>query len=272
MRLFLLSCFCVLPAACLSDVTAFDSAAHGTYDDGIQTGDNGGFGFNPWSTLATGTAQVFVGSSNVNGAGEGPGIDTAGRSWGATSPSATSYLSIGQTSLTRSFADSYEMKSGDRLSIDFDFGPVASGPSSFISHPVVRLGLLGSHLPSVDPSEIYITPGDTLYQLSDYAGGTHFDLPVSSGGFRAEWHILSEHSYEISLTSYATGQSQTLSRPSFSDRTNFSGLYFQTYFSGADPTNHMFVNSMRLSTVPEPVSLIAVAGGVVALLRRQKRR
>ncbi|MEZ6190500.1 MAG: PEP-CTERM sorting domain-containing protein [Phycisphaerales bacterium] len=72
---------------------AFDSAADPVYNDGWQSGDNGGYGLAPWGLLALGTSSGhFMSTSTGNGDGLDDGttrgaandrdIDTSGRSWG----------------------------------------------------------------------------------------------------------------------------------------------------------------------------------------------
>src|SRR5262245_21918912 len=68
--------------------TALDDASQSVYDDGWQTGDNGGVGWGAGWILKPGgfgTQSYLTGDSDANGSAAGPGIDTpnsGGRSWG----------------------------------------------------------------------------------------------------------------------------------------------------------------------------------------------
>ena len=64
-----------------------DNAADPAYAGGWFYGDNGGTGFVPWIFTATGPINsqwngFYIGSSTTNAAGQGPGIDVNGKSWG----------------------------------------------------------------------------------------------------------------------------------------------------------------------------------------------
>ena len=58
--------------------TAEDVASNTAYDDNFVNGDNGGTGFNAWSTIINGTAGGYVASSTAQGFGN---INTNNESW-----------------------------------------------------------------------------------------------------------------------------------------------------------------------------------------------
>lgn len=255
-----------------SQVLAFDSAADSTYNDGLQANDNGGFGFTPWSVSSHGDASYFVGSSTGNGTGQGPGIDTGGRSWGSVSASAIAFSSQNSTQIGRRFSDGYRLRPGDRLSLDLDFGPVtpATVPTEF-GFPGVAINLLGdSSGPSDIPCQVGMGPSSQNLQLVDYRGSAQFDFPLSSRGHHLEWHILSPSSYKITLTDLGSGQSQSLLRTSLT-HTNYYGITFRTSFVGANPESAMYLNSLRLSSVPEPGTVCSIGGGLLFVILRRRR-
>ncbi len=50
------------------------SASNGAYDDGWQTGDNGGFGLSAWTLQNAASSDFFITSSTVNGDGADNGV------------------------------------------------------------------------------------------------------------------------------------------------------------------------------------------------------
>jgi hypothetical protein len=76
-------------------ILAFDNASQAAYDDGWQSGDNGGSGFGPWSFSGAGTGGI--GSSTANGDAQPPtgDIDSAGsRAWSLTHGASFSFIAV----------------------------------------------------------------------------------------------------------------------------------------------------------------------------------
>src|SRR5437762_3246712 len=73
--------FAINPSA--NGQIAADNASDLAYAGGWADGSNGGFGFQPWQILGLGNTAHYIGDSNSNGFGGGPGINTpVDRAWG----------------------------------------------------------------------------------------------------------------------------------------------------------------------------------------------
>jgi hypothetical protein len=106
---------------------ATDQAGNAAYNDGWQSGDNGGTGFGAWQLSAQingNNAGFFVGDSDNNGCFNdgfgvcppcGPGINTAGKAWGLYANTSTLAEAI------RPFAGG-AILAGQSFSIDMDNG------------------------------------------------------------------------------------------------------------------------------------------------------
>lgn len=254
-----------------AQIKAFDNAANSIYDDGVQNGEQGGMGFEPWSIFVSADAQHFMGSSNTNGAGQGPGIDTGGRSWGARAREVTSFNSLNSVTMARYFTNRSFMMPGDRFSVDFDAGPLVHGLVSQWGGPYVQIGMLGfAGGPSQDMSLIQVGP-HPLYSISDTIGGGNL-IPVTHGGVRAQWEVLTERSYRLTMTNLSTNQSTSYLRSGAFLNTRFEGFFMQVRHVGLDPERSAFINSTELRTVPEPATLAALSMGALMVFRKRRAK
>lgn len=176
---------------------AFDSASDSVYDDGWQSGDNGGSGFGAWKFLTTSATNTsaFVASSTNNGAGvdgnaDGDIDDASGRSWGlnarfcdtilARRPLTGGALEVGQTveiTFDNGWIDEVTDTNGDRIGGAVTVG-VNDGILNFFNAPSLQFGFLG---------------GDNTYFYQEDLGlRTSTTIGFSDEGFRLSFTLVAQ--------------------------------------------------------------------------------
>lgn len=235
-------------ASVQSFAVVFDCALDPAYNDGWQSGDNGGSGFGAWSLSGGSNAGQFVASSNNNGGGGGPGIDTGGLSWGG-------WANQGDvSSASRSILS--PLVTGETFFCYFDNGWIDSGS-------LVQTGLTAPGSGSV----LRFTGGMNNYELIDDAGTTTTSLAFSDRGLILEWTITSATTYDFRAIRMEDNQSWNTSRTIAN--TAFDRFIFQNVSAGFNPTNDAFINSTGV--VPEPSSLAVLGLAGLAMIIRRKR-
>jgi len=252
----------ILPAAGLltlaapagASLVAFDQATDVVYDNGWQSGDNGGSGFGAWSLNDSGGAGgFFIGSSTNNGGGGTGHIDVAGESWGA-------YGGGAGVTATRPLTGALSV--GQGIDVDFDQGFVDGGP------------LAGFRFLATD--------GSTRFQYNFLGGTNNYEVrgaanqPTAHGytpdGMKTSFSLTGTDAFEFKVT-YNTGAPVT---------ETFTGALGGTAGTGIDRIelfnahNHggsdydAFINA--IAVVPEPATIGLAALAAAMLGARRARR
>ncbi len=268
-------------ALCLPTVTAYarpivasDNASDAVYNDGWQTGDDGGFGFGAW-TLSTsgGNAGFFIGSSNGNGSNNGPGIDTGGESFGLYANSNDNPSALASRPI-----DS-PLVVGSTLSFGYDNGFVDGGVAAQFrladSTGTARL-------------TFQFVGGGNNYSVIDAGGTQNFgngngpnDLGgFSSAGLTGIFTLTGTDTYSLQMTRLESGQTATISGTlAGTVGSGIGTLQAFTNARGGGGTGDFFVNNFEINTpaavVPEPGTLaLLMFGGVgvvgACITRRKK--
>jgi len=233
---------------------ALDDASSGAYTDITNfEGINGGAGFGAWQNYPTENSDVnglFIGDSNSNGDGSGPGINSAGDvAFGL-------YANSGEVALAvRAFSG--DLVVGQSFYVDIDTGTLEGDDS-----------LQSFSLQDADGEtrfELFIRTGSSSYLLNDGEGEFSTEFPVTSGGLRIAITITSEDTYDISLTELASGNNT-----SFSGRLlgGISGagiaraqFYHFNNSANSGPEGALFVNFLEVSCVTSLECSITQVGG-----------
>lgn len=231
---------------------AFDGANDAAYDDGWQSGDNGGSGFGPW-TLDTqlrnpASGGLFIGDSASNGNPPSGDINTGGEAFGLyanSSPSDTAFA-------IRSFTGG-ALAAGQTFSIDMDNGLVGAG--SQVGFSLVN----GSGNACLS---FRILGGEATYQVVDSSIIRPTLVPVTDDGLSIDVMLGAGSSYTLSVNDVIAA-SGTLIHPDPAEFRVLNGS------AGNGPAFNSFFNSFAV--VPEPGALAMVAIGGLAMLRRRAR-
>ena len=241
---------------------AFDDAAQGVYDDGWQTGDNGGVGWGGgWIVDSGGFGQrvYFVGDSDANGGGVGPGIDTPtadGRSWAIRSSNSPQALG----NATRAFDGTLAV--GQSVHLALDNGSLAPGPAD----GVVGFGILSG---ANNMFEFIGSGVSNVYLISDQNGFRSTAVPVTISGVDIRFQLTAPTAYAVTISRRDGGGAEILTGTLAS-----SGLdtlrVFNFRAGNANPADNAYFNSIAI--VPEPCCVLLLVIGVAGLLAPRTAR
>ncbi len=214
-----------------------DQADNTPYNDGWQTGDNGGSNFGAWTLTATGSSAQsghFRGNSANNGSAPSGNINTGGFALGM-------YANSGQTaSAVRPFVTA--MIPGTVFSLKMDNGFINSGGT-------VGLGLQNSSGNNL--LELYFIGGDTQYRYDDSGGVKATGLAFTDGGLIIQITLLTSSTYELAVTRQAGGSfvtTGTLKNPPGGQVISRFRLFNSNAGSGS--SNDAFFNSFKICYPP----------------------
>lgn len=263
MRKLLLPAFVLLcSGSVFGAVNASDNAADTTYNDGWQTGDNGGSGFGAWTlgTSNSSNAGQFMSNSTGNADGLDNGtngglasdndIDTSGRSWGM-------YANSGAVSFaTRPFTGS--LTTGQGFAADMDNGYIENGGS-------VGFSLLGTD--ALSRLTFEFTGGTAGYSVFDTSTHTS-TVTYGDEGIHAAFSLLGTDSYSITITR-RDGATDTITGTL--GGTAGTGINAVTVFNnnaGFNGDHNAFFNSIAVTPEPASIGLLGLMG--LGLLRRRR--
>jgi len=242
---------------------AFDNAAQPAYDDGWQTGDNGGTGWGggwTFETGATGQGGSFVWTSTQNGFGSDPGndgdIDTGGRAWGL-------WWSGGQTlqsafiAAERPFDGALSV--GQTFRIDLDNGLVAY-------HYRDANGWVGFSLIHADGSAGFsfsFWGGNQYYGVNDFIPPGNTTVPFTDQGLRLEFTLTSAESFSLTIDGIGNdgpaGLPVTCTGSIFGELVGVRVFHHNAGFGSAADS---FTNNIAI--IPEPSTAVLVVLALAA--------
>lgn len=187
----------------LAATTAFDDASQVVYDDGWQTGDNGGAGWGGgWivDSGGFGVRSYLLGDSDSNGSGAGPGIDTptdVGRSWGIRASNSPQ----SQGAAIRAFNGILSV--GQTLRLALDHGTLAPGPADGVMGFGIRSG-------ATNVFEFLGTSVSSVYLYSDQIGFHSSTVPLTTGGVDLQFKLTGPTTYSLMIANRDGSGSQLL--------------------------------------------------------------
>ncbi len=232
------------PSAVQASAPAADDASSSTYNDGWQTGDDGGTGFGGGWTLSTsgsGAGGFFVGDSNSNGGTGGPGINTgSNKAWGI-------WANGGKTAeAIRPFSS--KMSIGQTLTNYMDNGWINSGG------PSVGIGLRNASDQNL--FEFIFAGGDSSYKVRDGDGSTKLTgIGWTDKGLRIEFTLIGSTNYALKVTRLTDSSvyTRTNSLISQSDSGITKSRYWN-YNAGSGSQYDAFFNSIALECNGSPTT------------------
>ena len=230
---------------------AFDNASQTAYDDGWQSGDNGGLGFGPWSLSGGGVAAV--GTSTANGDAEPPqgDIDSSGsRAWSL----ARTQLSI---SAARPLIGALEV--GQHILLDFDAYPTVGPNGDFFTIDFGNSTVSRWHL-------FYDVLGPRVFMPG---GGVVYSQARSPEGFHLDFTLTGPDTYSATIN--VLGAPPNLFSGNL-DGTAGTSIDRIAVGNGAFIAGNDVFYVNNLVVTPEPCGIIAVVGGLFTVQRRRFSR
>jgi hypothetical protein len=252
-------------------IVASDQADNAPYNDGWQTGDNGGTGFGAWTLTQTspGNGSVngqFIGTSANNGDGTtSPNIDTSGKAFGEygnSGNSAVAYRAFGVGEMYNSSTfhwamDNGNIDSGNGVGLTLRNGNANANPGNYNTGVRFEFLFLG---------------GNSDYTYIDNSGVHDSGIPFRSTGLQLSLQLQGANSYSLVVsngnnTALLGTYSGTLEGTANSSIDSFAIFNNDAGGGGA---HDAFFNSFSVDAVPEPtvVMLLVLGGGIIWWRRR----
>ena len=245
----------MIPQVCSAQFAA-DYATHSAYADGWQTGDNGGYGFNPWAL--SGSSATMNSSSSFN---------QLGMAWTLYNPTPADLITA-----TRGLASPLQI--GQVISTVFD------NPSAIGYWRGFTVGLLSSGTERVSVWQFGIgwnTP------TPPYAGGnnlgrwqagdghmTPLTAADTSAGVQLDIGLAGPNSYSLTMTPLGNPSLAFTETGLLANSGDINEIKFTFYNFASDPlaATDFYISSMTI--VPEPSTLALLGLGGLLFLRRRK--
>ena len=248
---------------------ASDNASNAAYNDGWQSGDNGGTGFGAWVISFTSSSPdrngAFVGSSANNGDPAPTGdIDIDGESWGlyANQLVGMSGPDIGVATAYRPFTGG-ELQINQTLTLQMDTGQVDSwmlGPGS-VGFSLNRFSFFFAS----GSSEYSIGYGDPNSTLALQSTG----VPLTYDGLDLAFTRTGVDTYDFAITPNG-GSTTVISGVMPETGGSLDSITFYNRTAGPGASHDVFFNDLEI--VPEPSTIgLGLAGILMLLVRRGKR-
>jgi hypothetical protein len=250
----------VLAALCLSTqqawavLVASDNASDATYNDGWGTTDDGGSGFDAWSTVGgTGSAGTFLATNSSHSQ-----INTAGDAFGLYANSG------GLSQAIRSFSNSLNVT--DTFSLAMDNGSVDSGRTVGFA---LQNGS-GSNL-----FEFFFVGGATNYQVNAANVVSSGAAGFTNAGLQLSFTLTDADSFSFTIDRLADGLGTNVVTATGDLLTTGAVSRFRLFNANAGPNGErdLFFNSFEVTAVPEASALLCLgtAGLAAGLWRLRKR-
>jgi photosystem II stability/assembly factor-like uncharacterized protein len=204
-----------------------DNASDAAYGSGWASGNNGGYGFQPWVFTTAGSGgSFFVGDSSVNGNGTSGNINTTGgRSWGIAANGITSASAV--RALNAALAV------GQTIKIDMDTGALDTGDR-------VSFGILsGANV----LFEFYIGGGDGQYSIIDLSQ-TNSYVFATLDGLHLEFTLTAASAYSLAITPNG-GSTTTLAGAMSAGAINGVRL-LNSANGGSGASRNLYFNSLQI--------------------------
>jgi hypothetical protein len=261
-----------LPAAAQ---TAFDNPGQPAYDDGWQAGDNGGFGFGPWSMFGTYSTPIqhsLDTTSPFDSVRVAPLNGGAPRAWRLFNPNLPEpQLDISQAGR----ALPTPLQVGQTISVLID------NPTErrFFRGYTVRLNTGGNNTVYQGNAQSRLAVGTFEYFTNGqwYATGGNqspslFDTDTTVAGMLIEVTLNTVNTYTLRMDPLGPAPafitSGTLSGPAGAP---IDWIEFEMYNTTSNPgiATDFYIGGMQITPAPGSLALLAAAGGLSIFRRRR---
>lgn len=275
MKLLPLACAVLFSfsSAVLAANSAVDSSADPAYDDAFpqwDTGDNGGYGFGPWTLSPdpnAGNAGFFTASSTQNGSFPSGGIDAGGDAWGLyanTNGGAATAVAY------RSFTGG-SLGNNESFSIFMDNGFVDSVGG--IVGLLLRSGNDTSNKNNGQRFEFLFIGGGANYQILDNSGLVDTGIGYTDGGVKLDFMRTGLNSYAATITRLADNSSNTITGTlSGTSGSTIDSVALYNQQAGDGQNFDLFFNNMQIIPEPGVATLIAMAASLALSASTRRRR
>jgi hypothetical protein len=239
---------------------AFDDTASLIYATTWSNGQNGGFGFGPWSMSFSGLSGAFVASSAANGDGTG-NIDVSTISWGLFARDPFTLAEAVRPFTAGGVTGDSTLGVGEKFILKFDNGYVDDGGA-------VGFGLRNAA--GENRFEFFLQGNLTTYTLN-IASDVQTVHQETGGGMTIAFTLTGPDTFQLDIN-YAVGSPSTETFAGALQGTPGSGIDRFRLFNFAAGTSspgngkNVFYNSV--SVVPEPSSALLFASGALFAVRR----
>ncbi|MCB0269171.1 MAG: hypothetical protein KDH95_13490, partial [Calditrichaeota bacterium] len=242
---------------------AADDANDATYNDGWQSGDNGGSGFGAWTLSPNPNndfAGFFIGSSKVNGNGDsnndndintGVNFDEAWALYAKPFNNSEAYRSLNSP-----------LSVGQRFSIDMDNGFIESG---------AEVGFELRNTTSESLLRFYFKGGESVYKIEELSGTVSTSQGFTNEGLRIEIILTSTSNYRLVLTDLFDSSEEVINGSLKSTVSSQSFSILRLFNLGSAPNqlntdqHNLFFNSLSVQTdANRPTVELANVSGTVA--------
>jgi hypothetical protein len=223
-----------------------DNAADPAYAGGWLWGDDGGTGFGPWVLTGTGAINsqwngFYIGSSTTNAAGQGPGIDVNGDSWGIYANNnnfATAFrqfnspLQAGQT-FSFSMDNGYINSGGPYVGFVLRNGNVTTTPTDYVTGWRFQFVFFG---------------GSSDYQIYDNAGQSDSGIFFTPTGLRFVFTLTTTNTYSLQVIDNNTGATNSFSGTlNGTPGSTVNSIALFNFGAGTSPASDCFFNSFKIT-------------------------
>jgi hypothetical protein len=231
-------------------VIAADDASQSPYNDGWQNGDNGGSGYQAWTSIGnqsfpTGSGGGFISTTtNATDATQSQ-IGSSSKSWGMFGNGG----GVGQA--FRPFASTSTLQTGWVFSLDMDNGFIDTGST-------VGFGLQNSS--SQNLAEFFFVGGESSYKVNRSGGSVASGVGFTNQGLHLTFQLTSANSFAMTIDQLTDGLGTNVTTVtgdliSQTGGQSVSQLRLFNANAGFGGDHDAFFNNMVISAVPEASAL-----------------
>jgi len=246
-------------------ILAADNASNAAYNDGWQSGDNGGFGFGAWSLTIGGNRFYYISDSRNNGNGLDDGV--VGGTSGDGDINSSGDKAWGMTAFGGDTAEALRLLNaplliGHTISIDMDNGFIDGGAT-------VGFGFQ-NNATAQNMFELFFVGGTSFYQWVDEGGAHTSTIGYTDEGLNLSLKRTGLDSYTATITTRG-GATQTISGDfgGTLDPTDLDKIRLFNANAGGGTDHNAYWNFVTV--IPEPSVAALLVSACLAVIWQRRR-